>query len=193
MKNFKFKGPWLKCWQKNAATLLYAIGVFCIFYSSAQAGPENGRIGYWTFDTVNIGKVEDISGHGLGGRLKGDVQLIEGKIGKALDFKDGTSYVEISHQNILNLSQEMSISLWFHPDSAPASYSVPILKKFTTTADAQVALYYFGATSTNPGSVAVYGNAGGAGKFFPLIMSFRKIHGRIWRGVIAPKTEGSSM
>jgi hypothetical protein len=68
-------------------------------------------VGYWKFDEGSGTIAYDSSGNGLDGTLNGDPQWVAGQLGGALDF-DGDDSVEIPHNPILSITNEITISAW---------------------------------------------------------------------------------
>jgi len=68
-------------------------------------------VGYWKFDEGSGTTAYDSSGNGLDGTLNGDPQWVEGHLGGALDF-DGDDAVEIPHNPLLSITDEITISAW---------------------------------------------------------------------------------
>ncbi len=82
--------------------------------------PENGVVGYWSFDvgTINGNTVKDLLGEN-DGELEGNPKVVNGKVGKALEF-NGDNAVRISGTDMLNFNgaEEMSVVAWVNPASA---------------------------------------------------------------------------
>jgi hypothetical protein len=68
-------------------------------------------VGYWKFDEGSGTIAYDSSGNGLDGTLNGDPQWVVGQLGGALDF-DGDDSVEIPHNALLSITDEITISAW---------------------------------------------------------------------------------
>jgi hypothetical protein len=66
----------------------------------------------WLFDEVKGDTSKDFSSNGNDGKLMNGPKWVDGKIGKALDFDGEADYVEIPDSDILDLTDEITISLW---------------------------------------------------------------------------------
>ena len=79
---------------------------------NAGALSDLDLLGLWTFDELQDEIVEDTSGKGNDGGIKGDVQSVEGKFGKALKFDGKTGCVPIPDSSSLDLSGDLSFVCW---------------------------------------------------------------------------------
>ena len=81
--------------------------------------PEDGVVGYWSFDdgTINGDKVSDVLGNN-DGKLDGNPKQVKGKVGKALEF-DGQNFVHIEGTKTLDVngSEAMTVAAWINADS----------------------------------------------------------------------------
>ena len=84
-------------------------------------------VGYWKFDEGSGTTAYDSSGNGLDGTLNGDPQWVTGQLGGALDF-DGDDAVEIPHNSLLSITDEITISAWTYM-RANASGEMSIVSK----------------------------------------------------------------
>lgn len=76
---------------------------------------DEGLLAYWSFDEGKGNIVEDLSGNGNHGVIKGGVEWAKGKWGNALRF-DGTSgHVEIPMNQSLKSPGSLSIEAWINP------------------------------------------------------------------------------
>jgi hypothetical protein len=72
-------------------------------------------VAHWTFEELQGSWVRDVSGRRHHGMMVGSsVKLIEGKVGKALEFTGGT-FVDVANAPDLNLSEAMTLALWVFP------------------------------------------------------------------------------
>ena len=69
-------------------------------------------VGMWLFDEGKGDVAKDSSGNGNDGVLKNDPEWGKGKIGSALKFDGKDDYVEVPDSSSLDVSTEVSISLW---------------------------------------------------------------------------------
>jgi len=84
-------------------------------------------VGYWNFDEGSGTTAYDSSGNGLDGTLRGDPQWVIGLVGGALEF-DGDDSVEIPHNDILSITDEITITAWTYMN-ADASGEMSIVSK----------------------------------------------------------------
>jgi hypothetical protein len=101
-------------------TRLTIIGISFIFgclmfvgLSSAKID-EEAIIGMWLFDEGKGDLAKDLSGKGNDGKLMNNPQWLKGKFGQALEFDGKTNYVEVADSSSLDVSTEVSISLWVY-------------------------------------------------------------------------------
>ncbi|MEK6936103.1 MAG: LamG domain-containing protein [Nanoarchaeota archaeon] len=79
---------------------------------SISANCPNGIVGYWNFDQNNTNQI-DSSGNGNNGTVNGGASFIDsGKYGGAYSFGGVGSYVNVSHSNSLNISNEITLICW---------------------------------------------------------------------------------
>ena len=64
-------------------------------------------------------KAEDSSGTGNDGKIEGGAKWVNGKFGKGLSLNGSDAYVEIAHDDSLNVGGEHTIALWFKLHNAP--------------------------------------------------------------------------
>ena len=103
-------------------TLFTTLGL-CMFFLTISVAtaqfPEDGVVGYWSFDegTINGKNVKDVLG-GNDGELEGGPKHVKGKVGKALEF-DGQNFVHIEGSKTLdfNGSEAMTVAAWINGDS----------------------------------------------------------------------------
>ena len=81
--------------------------------------PEDGVVGYWSFDdgTINGKNVKDVLGKN-DGELDGNPKSVKGKVGKGLEFK-GDNFVHIPGTDSLNFAgaEAITVAAWVNPDS----------------------------------------------------------------------------
>ena len=77
-------------------------------------------VGMWLFDEGNGNKAKDSSGTGNDGTIEGGAKWVNGKFGKGLSLDGSDDYVEIAHDDSLNVGGEHTIALWFKLDKPPA-------------------------------------------------------------------------
>jgi hypothetical protein len=92
--------------------------IVCVFFvtimslASSYALDSQMICGIWLFDEGKGNVVEDSSGNGFSGELKGDIKWVKGKLGNALEFSGAAgNYVLIPHNDALSL-KTFSITAW---------------------------------------------------------------------------------
>jgi hypothetical protein len=118
---------------------LIAMGLVWVNINEAGVRPEN-IAGLWTFDEGNGDTAHDVSGNQNHGKLNGDTKWVNGKFGKALQFDGDMDYVEVVHDETLNITEELSIVAWVKFEQIPVRENV-LLDKGPKLAQAQ---YYLG-------------------------------------------------
>jgi hypothetical protein len=93
------------------------------FASNTQAD----LVGYWNFDEGSGTTAYDSSGNGLDGTLNGDPQWVIGQVGGALEF-DGDDSVEIPHNPLLSITDEITITVWTYMNANASGEMVVVSK-----------------------------------------------------------------
>ena len=70
-------------------------------------------VGMWLFDEGRGAEAEDSSGLGNNATIEGGAKWVDGKFDKALSLDGSDDYVEIPHDDSLNVGAEHTIALWF--------------------------------------------------------------------------------
>ena len=90
--------------------------IFALFISSAAPGLRAELVGLWSLD----GDASDSSGNGNDGEVIDDAEFSddvpEALAGGQSLAMDGAGYVEVPHAEILNIEEEMTISVWVKPE-----------------------------------------------------------------------------
>jgi hypothetical protein len=94
---------------------------------SLAVSTQADLVGYWSFDEGSGTTAFDSSGNGLDGTFNGDPQWVLGQIGGALEF-DGDDSVEIPHNDLLSITDEITITAWTYMN-ANASGEMAIVSK----------------------------------------------------------------
>mgnify|MGYP000850970264 CR=1 FL=1 len=76
---------------------------------------EDGLVGYWNFDKIEDGMVEDSSGNGNHGLVMGEVELVDGICGNGLKFDGSTTYVRIPMNSSLQSRDAITIEVCIYP------------------------------------------------------------------------------
>lgn len=125
---------------------------------------------YWSFDEGSGNIAYDRSGNGNNGTLINNPTWQPTSnclAGNCLNF-NGNQYINISDNYNLDISNTITIELWFYPTAFSSAYAVHPVNKWTSTNDANYVLYYFGDYNgtypNNKGLIGFYANAGGTWK-----------------------------
>ena len=87
------------------------LSVFTVFFLITGITYANDLVLHLSFDEMKGDVVEDISEFGNDATFNGDVELITGKFGKALEF-DGASWGEIPDNDSLDMVDGITIHFW---------------------------------------------------------------------------------
>jgi len=98
-------------------------------------------VGLWAFDEGNGKTAKDASGNENHGQLMGDTKWVNGKFGKALQFDGDMDYVEVAHDDTLDITKELTIVAWAKFDEIPVRENV-LLDKGPKAGQAQFYLGY---------------------------------------------------
>lgn len=118
---------------------LTVMSLMCTGISNAGVRPEN-IVGLWAFDEGNGKTATDSSGNKNHGKLMGDTKWVKGKFGTALQFDGELDYVEVAHDDTLDITKELTIVAWAKFDKIPARENV-LLDKGPKAGNAK---YYLG-------------------------------------------------
>lgn len=97
----------------KGSVMLNVLAIFILLIAGlGQAKIDTKNLaGLWLFDENDGDEVKDSSGNGNHGKIMGKAKWIKGKFGSALEF-DGTSYVQVSDSDSLDMGQEVSVLFW---------------------------------------------------------------------------------
>ena len=104
--------------KKVLGTTLAFMTILMYTYIAECQVARDGLVGFWTFDESDVeGEiVKDIVG-GNDGTMTGDPKIVEGKVGKALEFDGEDDYVKISHSQDLDFqTDEATVEAWIYPN-----------------------------------------------------------------------------
>ncbi len=85
-------------------------------FVQAATDPEDSLILYMSFDTVDGKTTIDHSKYGNNGEMMGDPKHVAGKFGKALEFNGTTDWIEIPHDDILTVDENVTVMAWIHTE-----------------------------------------------------------------------------
>jgi hypothetical protein len=98
----------------NVFALLVLVTVFVYASVTKAQVVTDGLVAYWPLDagTIEGDAVEDVWGDNEG-TIDGDLKIVKGKIGDALEF-DGLSFVDIPGTDSLNFAgkEELTVAAW---------------------------------------------------------------------------------
>jgi len=118
MKNVKFL-------SMSIAAILVSFIILSNIAASSSILPSTSLEGYWNMDS----DASDSSGNELHGTIVGDVSLTSGKFENAYSFGGYNDYIEIPDSQLLDLSNELTISTWVNHSSTPLKSWETILAK----------------------------------------------------------------
>jgi hypothetical protein len=87
--------------------------------SPDRSKPFKGLVAYWSLDEVSGSTVADGSGHGLYGIATGTT-IVDGVVGKARAFNGVTDGIQVSNNDLLNITNEITLMLWARLDPSDA-------------------------------------------------------------------------
>lgn len=79
----------------------------------------SGLVAYWNFDETQGTTLQDRSGHGNNGTLQNFTAVpgIAGQVGGAFDLDGVDDFIVVPHNDLLNLADQATISVWINPHS----------------------------------------------------------------------------
>lgn len=95
--------------------ILFSI-VLALMPLIAEGQPDDSLIMYLPFDEESGGIVKDLSKYGNDGELKGGAKLVDGKIGKSVEFNGVDAYVEVLDSDSF-AGNTVSVEAWFKTES----------------------------------------------------------------------------
>ena len=87
---------------------------------SISASVGKSLVAHWPFDEGTGTSLEDASGNGHDGDIKGEVKWIDGPFGKALEFDGETGLATIATSAKLNFGDDFSVLLWVRTNQVRA-------------------------------------------------------------------------
>lgn len=91
--------------------VLFIVVLSVAFASSAFAQKDESLCAYWSFDEGKGDTVKDQSGNGNDGTISGEVNWVDGKFGKALEFASGSNIL-INDSDTMKDMDEYTIGMW---------------------------------------------------------------------------------
>lgn len=108
--------------MKSYIFVLLCLSLTIIFAYPAISQQEGSLSAYWSFDEGKGDTVIDQSGNGNDGKIIGEVEWIDGKFGKALEFQPGSN-VEIPDSDSLRDLTEYTVALWIKFNALSADWN----------------------------------------------------------------------
>jgi hypothetical protein len=146
--------------------------------STQKTAPNNGLVGYWSFDEGTGTLAGDASGNGNTGTLTNGPTWTTGKLGKAINFDGVDDYVNISSPSLGNT---YTFSAWVRVSTyAGAPIQFPIFGEYTGSGDTKNYLY-----------IDTVGRKLGLDQYLPssgMAISSTTINAGVWYFVVATQT-----
>lgn len=93
----------------------------------------SGLVAYYPFDDGSGTTLTDDSGNSLNGTLKDmdDSAWVPGQIGSAIRFDGIDDYIEVNHNDLLNMTTELTVSVWLNPYGMSSANHDRVFRKDT--------------------------------------------------------------
>lgn len=112
--------------NKISASVCILISLIVLaFTNTAKAGAvESGLIAYWSFeqDTITDQTVKDVFGD-IGGEIKGDPEVTQGKVGEALLLDGDGDWVLVDSKALNRDYSEISVECWVYINELDDSWN----------------------------------------------------------------------
>jgi len=109
--------------MRYGSLILGIVGLFMVFFISTSFSQQvDSLVGYWSFDEGKGDTIKDQTQNGNDGAIKGNVNWIDGQVGKAIEFKPG-SYVEIPDSKSLKNMDSYTIAFWVKMNNLSADWN----------------------------------------------------------------------
>ncbi|RKU24590.1 hypothetical protein C6497_17370 [Candidatus Poribacteria bacterium] len=89
---------------------------FVTSYAFAEVQGDESLILYFSFDEVDGDQAIDHSRYGHQGSINGAPELVDGKFGKALKFNGTSDWIEVPHDPVLTVDNEVTVMAWIHTE-----------------------------------------------------------------------------
>ncbi len=115
-----------------AVTFALAAAVICVWHANVLEAQiiYDGLISFWTFDEADMedGIVMDVIGNN-NGTIRGDPEIVDGRIGDALQFDGADDYIDCGNDESLNLgTDDFTLEAWFQCANQTSSWPCIIEK-----------------------------------------------------------------
>jgi hypothetical protein len=151
--------------------------------------PIENLVAYFPLDM----SAEDATDNGNHGIIFGNISSTSNRFGeknKALIFDGETSYIDIPSNELLNISQEISISVWINPSSITDQFFTGLVNKWLDTPGPGGIGYYLGINPSgfevrwNTGSVNTDGGIIPIDTWTNIIVTYNSDHLNIYRNCV---------
>ena len=106
------------------AALLFSIVIVSILMVTGVSADET-LMAYWPLDN----NVQDMSGNGNHGEIRGEPQQVNGIVGKALEFDGVDDFIFVEDSDSLDITDALTLSAWVKPAVIPASAERKVVYK----------------------------------------------------------------
>ncbi len=148
-----------------------------------------GLVAHWQFDEGSGTTAVDSSGNGHDGNLLGDPEWVAGMIGSgALSFDGSDGLVDVDHDEALNITDELTITLWVKVGDLGTYYFLVGKQPSGTAGDNYPGNYEF-RTESNTGALQ-FGHQEAEGEQYTFYTSETSITAEQWYHVAVSVTNG---
>ena len=142
------------------AALLYAAP-----QTSAAVGVSDGKpVAEWHFDDGKGTTALNSADNGSNGQLRLAACWVDGRKGKALLFNGVNGYVNCGNSPVVNITDEISVEMWFYPKAyVTGRAAFPLSKWQGIAGNCNYCMHFFGDASSSYDykRICFLGNAGG--------------------------------
>ncbi len=96
--------------------IMLVLLAFVTSFAFAEVQGDESLILYFSFDEVDGDQAIDHSRYGHQGSIKGAPELVDGKFGKALKFNGESDWIEVPHDPVLTVDNEVTVMAWIHTE-----------------------------------------------------------------------------
>jgi len=132
-----------------------------IYETSSFIDWDRSLVSYWDFNEDSGSITYDKSTYDNNGILINTCWTI-GSRGSSVEFNgENSCYVNCGNDISLNCDTAITIEGWFYPKTYVTGYAAHPIQKWSSTADANYVMYFYGTTSSCYKCIVFWGNAGG--------------------------------
>ncbi|MHC4206634.1 MAG: LamG domain-containing protein [Planctomycetota bacterium] len=102
--------------SKKLFYLVSFVLVFSVTLTSVAKAADPDLVGWWRLDDGSGMIATDSSGNGNDGDLQGNPQWVPGQIGTGLQLNGVDEYVEVPHNEILTVDNEVTVMVWINAE-----------------------------------------------------------------------------